>query len=132
MINSGEAANTDSMLIVMAQSISSITGKFRIFFAPLAGILGSFISGSNTLSNIMFGNFQYITAIETQLKPTIILALQAVGGAAGNMICIHNVVAACATVEIIGKEGEVIRKNILIALLYGLFAGIIGWMIHSF
>ena len=57
---------------------------------------------------------------------TIIVALQNVGGAVGNMICVHNVVAVCATVGIIGKEGSVIRRNLLPCIIYGFLAGVIG------
>ena len=40
-----------------------------------------------------------------------VVALQAIGGAAGNMICVHNVVAASATVGLVNREGEIIRMN---------------------
>jgi lactate permease len=56
-----------------------------------------------------------------------VLALQAVGGAAGNMICIHNVVAVLTTVGMVGKEGLVVRKNLPIAVVYGLAAGALSW-----
>ncbi len=128
MIDSGVAVNGDSMLLTLAKAASSIIGKAWILFAPFVGILGAFISGSNTVSDIMFGNFQYATASQVELSKTMILSLQALGGAAGNMICVHNVVAACATVGIVGKEGLVIRKNLLPAMLYGLLAGIIAWI----
>ncbi len=131
MMDSGLAVNGDSMLIVLAKAASSIVGQAWLFFAPFVGILGAFISGSNTVSDIMFGNFQFATAVQVGTSKTMALALQAIGGAAGNMICVHNVVAACATVGIVGKEGLVIRKNLIPALLYGLLAGIIGWIIVS-
>jgi len=55
--------------------------------------------------------------------------LQAVGGAAGNVICVHNVVAAAATVGLLGKEGLVIRKTLLVFVYYALFTGAIGYVI---
>ncbi|ADL13307.1 L-lactate permease [Acetohalobium arabaticum] len=129
MMNSGPAVGGDSMLVVMAKAAASLTGRLWILLASIAGILGSFISGSATVSDIMFANFQYATALEINAPRTIILALQAIGGAAGNMICIHNVVAACATVGIVGKEGLIIRKNLFVALAYGLLAGIAAWIL---
>lgn len=132
MMDSGVAVNGDSMLVTLAAAASAVIGQAWILFAPFVGILGAFISGSNTVSDIMFGNFQYVTASQVDLSRTMILSLQALGGAAGNMICVHNVVAACATVGIVGKEGLVIRKNLLPALIYGLVAGIIGWVIITF
>jgi lactate permease len=56
----------------------------------------------------------------------VILALQNVGGAIGNMIATHNIIAASATVGITGQEGRIIRANILIAIFYALLAGLIG------
>ena len=48
----------------------------------------------------------------------MIVAMQVVGGAVGNMICVNNVVAACATVATTGKEGKIIRMNLIPALIY--------------
>jgi lactate permease len=59
--------------------------------------------------------------------PTWIVALQAVGGAAGNIICVHNVVAASAVAGLIGKEGAVIRKTLLPFFYYALLTGSIGY-----
>ncbi len=129
MMNSGGATGEDSMLIVMAKAAASTVGGIWYLVAPLVGILGAFISGSNTTSDIMFGPFQYGTAMASGLPVTPTLALQALGGAAGNMICIHNVVAALTTVGLVGKEGLVIRKNLPVAILYGLIAGVLAWII---
>jgi lactate permease len=55
--------------------------------------------------------------------------LQAIGAAAGNMICIQNVVAVLTTVGLTGREGLVIRKNLGVTLLFALVAGIIAWFV---
>ena len=132
MMNSGGATGQDSMLIVMAKFAAKTVGGIWYLVAPLVGILGAFISGSNTTSDIMFGPFQYGTAVASGMPVTPTLALQALGGAAGNMICIHNVVAALTTVGLVGKEGLVIRKNLPVALLYGIIAGILAWITVAF
>ena len=59
----------------------------------------------------------------------IIEGAQTVGGAMGNMICIHNIVAACAVVGLSGREGEVMRKTFWPFLLYGIVVGIICTML---
>ena len=128
MMNSGAPQKVDSMLIVMADAAAKAAGRLWYLAAPLVGALGSFISGSNTVSDIMFGAFQLSTAREVGLSEHVVLALQAVGGAAGNMICIHNVVAVLTTVGMVGKEGLVVRKNLPIAVLYGLSAGALSWV----
>jgi lactate permease len=125
MVNSGSTLQTDSMLIVLAKAAANAGADAWYLLAPVVGILGTFVSGSNAVSDIMFGIFQYNTALNADLPPVQVLALQAVGGAAGNMICIHNVVAASATVGLIGQEGYIIRKNALISLAYALLAGLI-------
>ena len=129
MMKSGEPTQQDSMLIVMARAAADLTGKVWYLVAPMVGVLGTFISGSNTVSDIMFGAFQLNTAYEIGLPVVSVLALQAVGGAAGNMICIHNVVAVLTTVGLLGREGSVVRKNLPVALLYALVAGILAWVI---
>jgi lactate permease len=132
MMNSGGATGEQSMLLVMAEFAAATLGSIWYLVAPLVGILGAFISGSNTTSDIMFGPFQYGTAVASGTAVTPTLALQALGGAAGNMICIHNVVAAATTVGLVGKEGLIIRKNLPVALLYGLIAGALAWIITIF
>jgi lactate permease len=129
MMNSGGAEGRESMLIAVAEAAADVTGKSWYLLAPMVGALGTFISGSNTVSNIMFGVLQYDTAAQSGLAAPSILALQAVGGAAGNMICVHNVVAVLTTVGLVGKEGLVVRKNVIIALSYALLAGALVWLV---
>jgi lactate permease len=114
-----------SMPIVLAEGMSAATGEAWPLFAPLIGAMGAFIAGSNTISNMMFSLFQFSTAEQIGLGSAgaaIVVAAQAVGGAAGNMICVHNVVAASATVGLVDREGEIIRK-VLIPLGYYVVQG---------
>lgn len=132
MMYSGNATSSDSMLIVMAKTAAGVAGSGWYIIAPMVGVLGSFISGSATVSNVMFGGLQFSAANEIGLPVTPILALQSIGAAAGNMICVHNVVAVLTTVGLIGKEGKVIRNNIKISLLYCVLTGICGMCIVKF
>lgn len=127
-INSA-SASYDSMPIILAEGVSAITGSFWPFFAPTIGALGAFIAGSNTISNMMFSLFQFSTANQIgldHLGAAIVVSLQAVGGAAGNMICVHNVVAAAATVGLLGREGDLIRLALIPMSYYVLAAGALG------
>lgn len=127
MMNSGNnLSGMPSMLKVMAESLASATGQGYIMLAVFVGILGAYMSGSNTVSNILFGGFQFEIANAVGLPRTIILALQNVGGAVGNMICVHNVVAVCTTCGILGQEGDVIRKNLLPAVIYAVIVSLIA------
>lgn len=129
-INSGEnALGLSAMPIVMAEWVADRVGAVYPMFAPLIGALGAFIAGSNTVSNLMFGLFQYGVADRLSMAPTWMLALQAVGAAAGNMIAIHNVVAASATVGLLGREGTVLRKTVFPTIYYLLLTGLIGFLV---
>lgn len=115
-----------SMPLAMAEWVAGNVGSVWPFFAPMTGALGAFIAGSNTVSNLMFSAFQYGVAERLAMSTVMIVALQAVGAAAGNMIAIHNVVAASATVGLLGKEGSTLRKTILPAIYYLLVVGALG------
>ena len=110
------------MMPIMADFLASLAGQAYIVIAPFIGVLGAFISGSNTVSNILFTNLQYDTATNLGLSTVAIVALQVVGGAIGNITCINNVVAACATVGTTGAEGKIIKTNIIPMIVYTLIA----------
>jgi lactate permease len=115
-----------SMPLAMAEWVAGNVGAVWPFFAPMTGALGAFIAGSNTVSNLMFSAFQYGVAERLAMSTVMIVALQAVGAAAGNMIAIHNVVAASATVGLLGEEGSTLRKTILPTIYYLLVIGTLG------
>ncbi len=110
----------------MARFIADSVGGIYPLLAPSIGALGAFIAGSNTVSNMMFSQFQFGVAENLGISTAIIVAGQAVGAAAGNMIAIHNVVAASATVGLLGgQEGSTLRKTIWPTLYYVFFTGLI-------
>lgn len=126
-INSGmNALDLPSMPITMAEWVAARVGLIWPLLAPAIGALGAFIAGSNTISNLMFSLFQHGVAERLAISGALIVALQAVGAAAGNMIAIHNVVAASATVGLLGQEGALLRKTILPTLYYVGLAGLLG------
>lgn len=112
----------ESMLYVMAEALAKIFQGAYVIIAPIIGVLGAFMSGSNTVSNTLFAGLQFQTATLVNMSPVIIVALQNIGGAAGNMICVNNVVAACATTGTMGNEGKIIRTNALPCLIYCIIA----------
>ena len=119
-----------SMLYVMAEALAKIFQGAYIVIAPFIGVLGAFMSGSNTVSNTLFAGLQFQTATLVHMSPVLIVALQNIGGAAGNMICVNNVVAATATTGTMGNEGKIIKTNALPCLLYCLIAiCVLGGMI---
>lgn len=125
----GGEAGFERMPIELANGVAALVGDAWPIFATFIGGIGAFIAGSNTVSNMMFSLFQYDVGSQIGVDPTWVVALQAVGGAAGNMICVHNVVAASAVVGLVGKEGTVIRKTLLPFLYYALLLGALGYSI---
>ncbi len=128
-INSGSNAfELSSMPLAMAEWVAGSVGIIWPLFAPTIGALGAFIAGSNTVSNLMFSLFQYGVAEKLSISGAMIVSLQAVGAAAGNMIAIHNIVAALATVGLLGQEGNILKRTIIPTIYYVLLAGILGWI----
>jgi len=115
-----------SMPLTMAEFVAGISGAVWPMIASYVGALGAFITGSCTVSNLLFADFQYGVASSIGSSHMIIVAMQSVGAAMGNMICVHNVVAASATVGLVGMEGTIIRRTMIPCLLYGLVAGVMA------
>ena len=125
----GGDAGYAAMPIALAQGVERLTGSAWPLFAPLIGGIGAAVAGSNTISNMMFSLFQYDVGTKIGVDPLWIVALQAVGGAAGNTICVHNVVAASAVVGLAGQESVVIRKTLVVFVYYVSLAGCLGYAI---
>lgn len=127
--SSAGAAGFRSMPVELAEGVAAVTGNAWPLFAPMIGGIGAFVAGSNTISNMMFSLFQFEVGERIGADPLWVVALQAVGGAAGNVICVHNVVAASAVVGMSGREGDIIRKTVLVFIYYILVTGTIGLII---
>lgn len=108
----------DSMLIVMANGLADLFGKAYIIVAPVIGVIGAFISGSATVSCTLFSTLQYAAAARLGLPTMLILAMQVMGGAMGNMVCVNNIVSACATCGTVGAEGRLMRSDAIPCLIY--------------
>ncbi|MEK6844093.1 MAG: L-lactate permease [Nanoarchaeota archaeon] len=132
IISADNQLNLPGIHLVLAQFMGGLFKQFYIFIAPLIGVFGAFISGSNTLSNFLFGLVQYKIAISLGLSTIFILALQVVGGAVGNAIALHDILAASATVGIENKEGFIIRKTITVVILYSIIASLAAIILINF
>jgi lactate permease len=126
LINSGvNTGDLPSMPQAMAELVANSVGSVYPFFASWVGALGAFIAGSNTVSNLMLAQFQFDTAQLIGVSGAMLVAAQAVGAAAGNMVAIHNVVAASATVGLLGREGRTLRLTVIPTVYYLIMAGLI-------
>lgn len=116
----------DSIVVLIGRTFAETAGSSWIFVASLLGAIGAFFSGSATVSNLTFGGIQNSIALELGLDRTLVLALQSVGGAMGNMVCINNIVAVCTILGINDKEGHILKRTIVPMLVYAAVAAIAG------
>jgi lactate permease len=114
-----------SMPLALAKTVAVIAGNAWPVLAVFVGGLGAFITGSNTVSDLLFSQFQWDTAGVLNISRQLVVAAQVVGGAAGNMVCIHNIVAVGAVVGMSGKEGLFLRKTFWPFVLYCVISGAI-------
>lgn len=98
---------------VLAQGIESVSPPLvYAFVANFIGLLGAFMTSSNTASNVLFSQLQQGVASGTGLSGNAIIAAQSAGGAVGNAIAPANIVLGTGTAGIVGQEGQVLRKTL--------------------
>lgn len=119
----------DSMVQTIGRSFAEYLGQSWTIFASYLGAIGAFFSGSNTVSNLTFGGVQLATAQSVGLSATLILALQSVGGAMGNMVCLNNIVAVCTVTGIEKEEGNIIKQTAVPMFVYGIIAALVAYLI---
>lgn len=112
--------NGVSMMDEMANALAKVGKQLYVLISPFIGVLGAFVSGSATVSMNLFSNLQFNTATVLELPTVFIISMQCVGAAVGNMVCINNAVAASATIGTVGREGKLIKMNVVPMLIYTL------------
>ena len=120
------------MMVEMANALTKLGENLFMVISPFIGVLGAFVSGSNTVSMTLFTNLQYETALNLDLPAVLIVAMQCIGGAVGNMVCINNSVAACATIGTTGREGVLIKTNAIPMVVYTLMTVAVIWCAMTF
>jgi len=126
------AGMTSSMALALAG-----TGVLFPFFSAFIGMLGVFLTGSDTSSNTLFGPLQATTAKVSGLDPILMAATNSSGGVMGKMISPQNLSVGAAGVGAVGREGEIFRRVIghslvltsLMGLLAMLQAYVVPWMV---
>lgn len=103
--------STAAPAFILGTVLSDWFEQAFIIITPLLGALGSFFSGSTTVSNLTFGAIQQLAAESIGISETSLLALQAVGASAGNGICLNNIIAACAVVGLDVGEGAILKET---------------------
>lgn len=101
---------------VLADGIARILGRVYVVLSPLVGMLGTFMTGSNMSSNILFGGFQLTTANVLGVNTSCVLGAQTAGGSIGSAVSPSNIVLGTTTADILGREGEILKRTSSIVL----------------
>lgn len=129
MVNLMLVGGDASMVKTIGKTFADTTGEHWTLFSSYLGAVGAFFSGSNTVSNLTFGSVQLSTAEITGLSTALVLALQSVGGAMGNMVCINNIVAVSSVLGTNNQEGNIIKQTFLPMFVYGVIAALVALFI---
>jgi len=116
------------MTDILARGIALVAGPAFPFFSPYIGVLGCFMTGSNTNSNVMFGALQVETALSVGISPLIIASIQSIGGSLGSAIAPAKVLIGSTLAGLNGKEGQVLRKAMPYCLAIVFLVSIEGWL----
>jgi lactate permease len=119
----------DSAVNKIGESLADVTGDKWVYFSSFMGALGSFFSGSATISNLTFASIQDSIATTLSLDRTTILALQSVGGSLGNMVSINNIVAVASILALGNMEGYILKRTVVPMVIYAVLAGVLAVLI---
>lgn len=117
------------MIEVLSSLAAQAVGSYWPAISPFVGVLGSFVTGSATASNILFADLHVAVSAAEGLAPILPLAGQGFGAAIGNIIAPHNIIAGAATVGLVGREAAVLRRTMPICLIYAGLGGIVMLLI---
>lgn len=118
------------MTFTLAKGVADVLGVVYPVLAPVVGVLGAFMTGSNTNSNVMFGAFQTQVAKLLGVSTLIMAAAQTAGGSIGSMLAPAKVIVGTSTVGLTGREGEVIGKTLKYCLVLALILGVLAWIME--
>ena len=113
------------MISDIARSAVVATGPVYPFVAPLIGVLGAFITGSGTSTNVLFGNLQLETALSLNLNPYWITAANVMGAGIGKMVCPQNIAIGAGAIGITGSDSKILAAVFKYFVMYALLAGVI-------
>ncbi len=112
------------MTVLLGRTIASGAGWSFPLFSPYIGVLGSFMTGSNTNSNVMFGALQIEAAAALGVNAVTVASVQSIGGSLGSAIAPAKVLVGTAVVGLSGQEGSVMRRAIPYCLGIAFLVGV--------
>ena len=117
------------MTHLLSKTIADGTGPLFGLFTPFIGVLGTFVTGSNTNSNILFGALQIETARSLGLNTVTVASIQSIGGSLGSAIAPAKVLVGTTIVGLSGRENEVLKRTIPYCLGIVFLVGLQAWII---
>lgn len=118
-------SGTDAML---GLAFTRVGPDLFPIFGTLLGWLGVALTGSDTASNILFGNLQVVTANQLDLNPILMASANTTGGVMGKMIDAQSIVVAAAATGIGGQEGKILRTVLPHSIALAMLVGGIVWL----
>ncbi len=115
------------MINSIATVLVMITGSFYPLVAPLIGALGTFVTGSDTSANVLFGNLQAEAAKAAGANPYWIAAINTGGATAGKMISPQSIAIAVAATGLAGSEGKILGSTVKVCAIYVIILGLISY-----
>jgi lactate permease len=128
MVGFAVAMDNSGMTQILARGLAEVAGPLYPLVAPFIGLLGAFMTGSNTNSNVVFAPLQQQAAQLLQISTVVILGAQTTGGSLGSMIAPAKLIVGCTTAGLAGQEGDVLKRTILPGLLIAGLIGVLAWI----
>lgn len=116
------------MVASIATVLVMITGSFYAFIAPFIGALGTFVTGSDTSANVLFGSLQAEAANSLGISPAWLGAANTCGATAGKMISPQSIAVATAATGLSGKEGKILNSTLKVCIVYVILLGLISYL----
>ncbi|MDO5390945.1 MAG: L-lactate permease [Eubacteriales bacterium] len=114
------------LMELVARGVTQVTGEYYSFAVPFLGLLGAFVTSSNTSSNILLGSFQKTAADLLAVNEAAVLAAQTAGGAIGTVVGPSTILLGTTTAGCKGKEGDVLKFMLPIVLLEAVLTGLVA------
>lgn len=129
LISLSSMMDFSGMIYVLGIALAMVTGSFYPFFAPAIGCLGTFLTGSDTSSNILFGKLQANVAHNIGVDNSWLAAANTAGATGGKIISPQSIAVATSAIRQQGKEGEIMKKALPFALGYIVIAGLMVYFV---
>lgn len=117
------------MTTAIATLLADLTGSIFPLFAPICGILGTFVTGSTTSSGVLFAKMQYEVAELIGANPVMLVAANLAGGGIGKLISPQSIAIGVAAIGLEGSDGKIMTKTVGICIVLGIIVCIMSYLL---